>query len=101
MLKNTAEAAQPTASAMGTPNPPSTATFAAESDGEVKDTVAEVDVSMPGPEPDGLMQSGSNGADLDKKPLMEATSEDNQHVMPEESETPAPAPEMSNDIDMK
>lgn len=47
MSKEAADASQPTISAINTPNPPPVATFAADSDSEMKETKPEVDEAMP------------------------------------------------------
>lgn len=100
MSKSNTETAQPTSSTTGTPNMPTAATFAPESDNDTKDTKPEVDESMSGPDADMPMQSGTDSADPGKPPADEAATTETP-IIPAESDTPAGVPETLNDVDMK
>lgn len=99
MAKSSVEAAQATDSATVTPKPPPTATFAPESDGEVKDIKPEIDQSIPASDTDVPMDSGITMES--GKPYVEGTQSEGAPAISGASDAPASAPEAVADVEME
>jgi hypothetical protein len=99
MLKTGVETTQATDSATVTPNPPPTAMFAAESDGEVKDIKAEVGQSMPASDTDVPMESGVTAET--EKPFVQEPRTEGASAGSAGNDASATAQETLNDVEMK